>query len=90
MKSMRDMTEPELADYFNHLAAMVESVLPAGSSHSGHALFVLLVFDDPKITQYVSNCDRANIVQALRECADRLEYKEIIQRVAFPATPEEN
>jgi hypothetical protein len=73
-RQLRDMTEPELRHYFNLLAKATESVLP------DNALFVLLVFDDPQIAQYVSNCSRENMVQALRETADRLESREDIPR----------
>jgi len=75
-----DMTEPELREYLHLLASATESVLPDGPSRSGHALFVLLVFDDPQLAQYVSNCDRSTMVKALRECADRLESREDIER----------
>lgn len=80
MCSLRDMTEPELTTYFKALAEATESVLPAGPSSRGRALFILLVFDDPGVTQYVSNCCRKDMVQALREAADRLENKETIER----------
>lgn len=80
MKSLSDMDEPELRDYFGMLAAAVEAILPSGPSRQGRALFCLLVFDDPGVAQYVSNCDRSTIVQALRECADRLESREDFPR----------
>jgi hypothetical protein len=73
-KQLHDMTEPEMRTYFNLLARATETALPDG------ALFVLLVFDDPGIAQYVSNCSRENMVQALRETADRLEAREDIPR----------
>ena len=34
----------------------------------------------PGVTQFVSNCDRHNIVRALREAADRIERDEVIPR----------
>ena len=76
MKRLIDMTEPEIADYMRALAACTEKVMPAADNHRGRALFVLLVFDDPGLAQYVSNCDRSTMVQALRECADRLESRQ--------------
>lgn len=78
MKKLIDMTGPEIEEYMRLLAASTEAVLPAGPSKSGRALFVLLVFDDPGLAQYVSNCSRENMVKALRECADRLERRETI------------
>jgi hypothetical protein len=80
MKSLSEMTEPELQGYFAYLARLIESVLPPGPSKRGKALFMLLVFDDPGMAQYVSNCDRATRVKALREAADRLEAREDIPR----------
>jgi hypothetical protein len=80
MRALRDMTEPELKTYMRMLAEATESIMPAGPSASGRSLFVILVFDDPGLAQYVSNCDRENMVQALRECADRLESREDIPR----------
>ena len=80
MKTLADMTEPELRGYFAELAAMLEDVLPAGPSRHGRALFALLVFDDPGLAQCVSTCDRSTMVQALREAADRLEGREDIPR----------
>lgn len=80
MRRLRDMTEPELRQYMQKLAAATESVMPGGPSAEGRSLFVLLVFDEPGLAQYVSNCSRENMVQALRECADRLESREDIPR----------
>ena len=77
---MKNMTEPELKRMFSGMAAMLEEVLPAGPSPKGCALFTLLVFDEPGLTQYVSNCDRSTMVRALREAADRLERQEVIPR----------
>ena len=67
---LRDMTEPELKKYMTLLAQATTSVLPQGS------LFVLLVFDDPGLAQYVSNGNRQDIIKAMKETADRLESGE--------------
>jgi hypothetical protein len=80
MRFLRDMTEPELREYFNLLAAAIEETLPGGSSKKGRALFVLLVFDEPGLAQYVSNAERQDIIKAMRETADRLEAKQDIPR----------
>jgi hypothetical protein len=80
MRFLRDMTEPELREYFNLLAAAIEETLPGGSSKKGRALFVLLVFDEPGLAQYVSNAERRDIIKAMRETADRLEAKQDIPR----------
>ena len=48
--------------------------------------FVLLAFGigQPGISNYVSNCDRASMIEALRETADRLEKKQDNVRVPTP------
>ncbi len=79
MKAMKDMTEPELRDLMNAVARAVNRELPA--PWAGHrSQFVVLVFDDPAVAQYISSCDRSTMVEALRECADRLESREDIPR----------
>ena len=84
MKRLIDMTEPELFGYFNALASTIETLLPAEvvpcAGRNGRCLFALLVFDDPGIAQYVSNAQREDIIKAMRECADRLERREVIER----------
>lgn len=80
MKALSDLTEPELKEYFNGLAKAVESILPAGPSKNGRALFALLVFDKSCIGQYVSNAVREDIIKTLRETADRLENRQDIPR----------
>jgi hypothetical protein len=72
---LRDMNEPEMRHYFNLVGRATESILPEDARK-----FVLLVFDDPGLGQYVGNCERSDIIKALRETADRLEAKEDIPR----------
>jgi hypothetical protein len=74
MKPLEDMDEAELKDYFNALARLVEAALPRG------ARFALLVFDDPKVAQYVSNCRRPDMIEALRETSDRLARRQDVTR----------
>lgn len=74
MKRLEEMTEPELRDLMNRCARAVQEQLGWQSQ------FVLLVFDDPKIAQYVSTCERKSIIEAMRECANRLEAKEDVPR----------
>ena len=78
MRKLLEMTDPEIRQYMNMLAAATESIMPAADNARGRALFVVLVFDDPGMAHYASNCDRGTMVQALRECADRLEGREDI------------
>lgn len=79
-KTLKEMTEPELREYFGNLATMLTFYLPPGPSKHNTALFALLVFDESLIAQYVSNADRQDIIKALRACADRLERNEDIPR----------
>lgn len=80
MKLLKDMTEPELREYFNLLAKATESVLPPGPSRNGKCLFVLLVCDESNICQYASNGNREQCIKMLRDTADRLEHKHDIPR----------
>lgn len=82
MKLIRDMTEPELRDYFRSLAKLVEDCLPPGPSKNDKCLFALIVADsmEPGVGQYVSNVQRPDMIRLLRETADRLAAKEDIPR----------
>lgn len=74
MKYLEDMTEPELRALMNQLAIVVQD--RAAESLVERPLFVLLLFNDPAVAQYVANCNRADVVRALREAADRLEGRQ--------------
>lgn len=82
MKEIRDMTEPELRDFFRALAREVENRLPPGPSSNGKCLFALIVADstEPGIGQYVSNVQRPDMIRLLRETADRIEQRQDIPR----------
>lgn len=80
MKQLRDMTKSEMRNYFNALARAIEKILPESDNKRGKCLFVLLMFDDPSLAQYVSNAERKDITKAMREFANRLERKEDIPR----------
>lgn len=71
---LKDMTEPELKQYMNLLAQATESVLPEGS------VFILVVFDEPALAQYISNGTRAQMIEAIQATADRLRSREDIPR----------
>lgn len=74
MKFLQDMAEPELR------ALMIR----CGDSLKWHlgkkTQFALLVFDDPKVAQYISSCTRDTMIEALREAADRLEANQDVRR----------
>lgn len=78
MKQLLDMTEPELRDFCNKMATGVEAMAEALGVKK--PLFALLLFDDPRLAQYVANCDRSTMVLALREAADRLEKRQDVTR----------
>jgi hypothetical protein len=72
---LRDMDEFETWQYFNSLAQATRSILPQDAGK-----FLLLVFDDAGMCQYVTNTNRSHAIMALRETADRLEANEDITR----------
>ncbi len=80
MKRLEDMTEGELSEVMIRAARAVEVALPPGSGPSGRSMFVLLVFDDPAVGQYISSCQRSDMIKAMRETANRLERKEDVPR----------
>jgi hypothetical protein len=82
MKSLRDMTEPELRTLLNAVGKSIESA--ALSCEVERPLFAAILFNDPEVGQYVCNCERGTVIKALRETADRLEARDIVSRVEFP------
>jgi hypothetical protein len=80
MKRLEDMDERELGEVMVAAARAVESVLPPGLGPRGKSMFVLVVFDDPKVAQYISSCNRVDMIAAMRETAERLERKEDVPR----------
>jgi len=77
---IEDMDERELGEMMTRAAKAVERELPPMRGRSGRAKFALLVFDDPAVAQYVSNCERRSMIAALREAADRMERREDVVR----------
>lgn len=75
---IENMSEPELAELMNLLARQVGQTCKA--RHVEPPKFALLLFNDPAVAQYVANCDRSDIIEAMRECADRLEQKQDVPR----------
>lgn len=75
MRLMKDMTEPELREYFNLLMSATKSVIPPDCLG-----FMIVVFVDDGITQYASSVQREGAIEALRELADRLEAGDTIER----------
>jgi len=75
---LEDMTEPELQRLCHMEGQAVEQVAAALSVEK--PLFVLLLFNDPKVAQYVCNCRREDVIKAMRECALRLEGRQDVPR----------
>ena len=81
-KALVDMSEPEIGALLKSIGAQIDGTLRATypTDHQPRPMWTLLVWDDPGLAQYISSCDRSTAVQALRECADRLEAKEDVRR----------
>ncbi len=77
-KKLADMTEPELQNLMRCLAIGIDIVTQELGVEKAH--FALLLFNDPKVAQYVCNCKREDMVAALREAAYRLENREDVPR----------
>lgn len=82
MRRLQDMTEPELRDLLNTMARRITTCAAGLGVEKPH--FALILFNDPAVGQYVCNCERADVIKALRETADRLERRETLERVEFP------
>ncbi len=78
MKKLEHMTEPELRAYLNACGQALEAVSDALQVE--RPLFALVLFNDPKVGQYVANCRREDVIAALRETADRLESRQDVPR----------
>lgn len=78
MIKLQDMTEPELRGLLDSIGKRIEQV--ATSRGVERPLFALVLFNDPKLGQYVCNCERVTMIAALRETADRLERNQDVRR----------
>lgn len=78
MKCLENMDERELSRAMTAAAVAVErSFKERGIAKP---LFCLVVFNDAKIAQYVSNCRRDDMITAMRETADRIERNQDVKR----------
>ncbi len=78
MIRLEDMTEPELGFMMTQMASAIEVVAKVLGVEKPH--FCLVVFNDPKVAQYIANCERADIIKSMRETADRLERRQDVPR----------
>ncbi len=78
LRELRNFTEPEMRVLMNDIA---HAVVAASERHGlGGAQFALVLFNDPKVAQYVSSCERATMITAMRETAKRLERRQDVTR----------
>lgn len=82
-KEFKYLTEPELKAVMTECAFAIERAFDKHGIND-KPLFILYVFNDPKIAQYISSANRSDAITAMRECADRLERKDELARVRFP------
>ncbi len=73
-----DLNEPTMKFMLDKMGKSIENV--AAQHQVDKPKFALLLFDDPGLGQYCCNCERKDVITALRETADRLERKEDIPR----------
>jgi hypothetical protein len=78
MKRLEDMTEPELEQLMTLASHAVEEAAKVLGVEK--PLFCLMMFNDPRVAQYIANCERASVIEAMRETADRLERREDVER----------
>jgi hypothetical protein len=71
MKTLEEMTEPELRKLMNTLGSAIE--ITVEHLNIEKPLFCLILFNDPQVWQYISNCDRSDMIKALKETVTRLE-----------------
>ena len=75
MREMQDMTEPELKFYFNSIMTLLKDLMPPDVEG-----YLLMVFQKNGITQYASSIEREGAIASLRELADGLEKKGVVDR----------
>jgi len=78
MKKLEFMNEVELRSLCNRVAAKVEEACMIEGVE--RPLFTVLLWNDPRVAQYVSNAQRPDVVQALRETVERFERQEDVTR----------
>lgn len=71
MKQIEHLTEPEIKELTGAMSVAVRHA--AKFVGVEEPLFALLVFNDPIVVHYVSNCRREDVAKRLRKMADRLE-----------------
>lgn len=67
----REAVRKMLERVARELGEVIESCLPSGKVGFALSLFT---FSEPRYLAWISNADRADMIRALREQADRLEH----------------
>lgn len=81
---MKKKNEPPGAESMRKMARIIDEILNGkGPSDYGFALFIFKT-NDPGMANYIGNCQRADMLKALKETVARWEAGQ-----DFP-TPEEN
>jgi len=78
MKRLEDLDEVELDSLMRTAAHAVEWAFHDQGVEK--PLFALVIFNDPKIGQYIGNCRREDIIKALRETAERMARNQDVRR----------
>lgn len=62
----------EIQEFLKALAGAIDEEIQERFGKMGFA-FILFEFNEPGISNYISNADRSDMIKTLRETADRLE-----------------
>lgn len=71
-EKLMNMTEPEIKAMMIDLADYI--------AQKTGSLFMLVVFDEPQLAQYISNANRGDCIKAMEETTQRFRNNEIIER----------
>jgi len=83
VEQMMDLKETE--SMMRALAKAIEMLVnPTDAREYGFAL-VIFKFNEPGVSNYISNAVRDDMITALRETADRIEKREVIPPVVGEA-----
>ena len=77
-RRLEEMTEPDLREYMIACGRAIEATASVRGIEA--PLFCLLLFNDPKASQYICNADRSGVIEAMRETANHLEANQDIPR----------
>jgi hypothetical protein len=67
-----DLTDPQLRQLMTSVTDQIR-VQSQFLGLDGYPMFCLLLFGDPRLAHYITNCEARTTAAALREVAERLE-----------------